>query len=122
MEPIEEWSKPIFARGPRPEFEMEQVMPGADSGDPFEDPIIESNELKDAGDLSGAKKILMDTPPWEWPEDADKIFLEALILAAYSRIWVLAGVSLRMYSIVLVVSAEAVVQEEGAVVRAVEEI
>jgi hypothetical protein len=59
-EPIDEWAKPIIACGPRPEFEMEQVMPGADSGDPFEDPIIVSNELKDAGDPSGAKKILME--------------------------------------------------------------
>jgi hypothetical protein len=58
-EPMDEWAKPIIARGPRPEFEMEQVIPGADSGDPFEDPIIESNELKDAGDLLGAKRILM---------------------------------------------------------------
>jgi len=59
-ESIEEWAKPIIARGPRPEFEMEQVLPGADPTDPFSDPIIESNELKDAGDLSGAKKILME--------------------------------------------------------------
>ena len=35
-------------------------MPGADSGDPLEDPIIESNELKDNGDPLGAKKILME--------------------------------------------------------------
>jgi len=59
-EPMDEWAKPIIARGPRPEFEMEQVMPGADSGDPFEDPIIASNELKDAGDPVGSKKILME--------------------------------------------------------------
>ncbi len=37
-EPIEEWAKPIIARGPRSEFEMEQVLPGADSDDPFSDP------------------------------------------------------------------------------------
>jgi hypothetical protein len=60
-EPIDEWAKPIIARGPRPEFEIEKVMPGADpDGDPFEDPIIASNELKDADDLSGAKRILME--------------------------------------------------------------
>lgn len=29
-EPIEEWTKPIIARGERPAFEMEQVLPGAD--------------------------------------------------------------------------------------------
>ncbi len=58
-EPVEEWVKPIIARGPRPEFEMEQILPGADADDPFEDPIIQSNELKDTGDGLGAKKILM---------------------------------------------------------------
>jgi tetratricopeptide (TPR) repeat protein len=40
---------------------MEQVLPGADpNDDPSEDPIIKSNELRDAGDLSDAKKILME--------------------------------------------------------------
>jgi len=59
-EPIDEWAKPIIAHGPRPEFEMEQVIPGADSFDPFEDPLIQSNELKDAGDAWGARRILME--------------------------------------------------------------
>jgi hypothetical protein len=59
-EPIEEWAKPIIARGPRPEFEMEQVLPGADSEDPFSDPIGESNDRKDSGDSGGAYRILMD--------------------------------------------------------------
>jgi hypothetical protein len=58
-EPIEEWAKPIIARGPRPEFEMEQVLPGTDPDEPFMDPIVESFELKDAGDRAGAEKILM---------------------------------------------------------------
>jgi tetratricopeptide (TPR) repeat protein len=57
-EPIEEWAKPIIARGARPQFEMEQVLPGEDTGDPFSDPIIESNDRKDGGDLAGAEKIL----------------------------------------------------------------
>ena len=35
-EPIEEWAKPIITHGPRPQFEMEQVLPGA--GD-LEDPM-----------------------------------------------------------------------------------
>jgi hypothetical protein len=59
-EPIEDWAKPIIAWGSRPEFEMEQVSPGADAQDPFSDPIIESNERKDGGDIEGATKILMD--------------------------------------------------------------
>jgi len=53
-EPIEEWAKPMIARGPRPEFEMEQVLPGADADDPFSDPITESNDRKDSGDSKGA--------------------------------------------------------------------
>ena len=57
---IEEWVKPIIARGPRPEFEMEQVLPGEDPDDPFADPITQSNDLKDAGDRLGAEKILME--------------------------------------------------------------
>jgi hypothetical protein len=44
---IEDWAKPIIAHGPRQEFEMEQVLPGADPDDPDSDPITESNELKD---------------------------------------------------------------------------
>lgn len=58
-EPIEEWARPIIARGPRQAFEMEQVLPGAEPEDPFSDPITESNDLKDAGDGEGAHKILM---------------------------------------------------------------
>ncbi len=59
-EPVEEWAKPIIARGPRPMYEMEQVLPGDDPEDPFTDPITESNELKRAGDRRGAYKILME--------------------------------------------------------------
>ena len=59
-EPIEKWAKPIIACGPRPAFEMEQVLPGADPNDPFSDPITESNDLKDAGDRLQAMRILME--------------------------------------------------------------
>jgi hypothetical protein len=59
-EPIDDWARPIIARGPRPEFEMEQVLPGADPDDPDSDPITESNDLKDAGDARTAYKILME--------------------------------------------------------------
>ena len=59
-EPIEDWTKPIIARGSRPEFEMEQVLPGADPEDPFSDPIGESNDRRDLGDAAGAYKMLMD--------------------------------------------------------------
>ena len=59
-EPIDAWAKPIIARGRRPEFEMEQVLPGDDPDDPFADPITESNDLKDAGERMEARKILME--------------------------------------------------------------
>jgi len=58
-EPIDEWAKPIIAHGPRPMFEMEQVLPGEDPDDPFNDPITRSNDLIGVGDRKGAKKILM---------------------------------------------------------------
>ncbi|GAB6058279.1 hypothetical protein [Desulfonatronum parangueonense] len=59
-EPIGEWAKSIIAHGPRPMFEMEQVLPGEDSDDPFDDPIIRSNDLKHAGEQAEAMKILME--------------------------------------------------------------
>ncbi len=59
-EPIEEWAKPIIARGPRRAFEMEQIVPGRDPNDFDSDPICESNDLKDAGDDAAACKILME--------------------------------------------------------------
>lgn len=59
-EPIEDWALPIIAHGPRPMFEMEQVLPGEDPDDPFNDPITRSNDLKDAGDRAEAIKILME--------------------------------------------------------------
>lgn len=59
-EPVEEWARPIIARGPRPEFEMEQVLPGEDPDDPWIDPIVQSNDLREAGKHAEAKKILMD--------------------------------------------------------------
>jgi tetratricopeptide (TPR) repeat protein len=59
-EPIEEWAKPIIARGPRQAFEMEQIVPGGDTDDFDSDPICESNDLKDAGDSEAAYRILME--------------------------------------------------------------
>jgi len=59
-EPIEEWAKPIIARGPRQSFEMEQVVPGRDPGDFDSDLICESNDLKDAGNPVAARQILME--------------------------------------------------------------
>lgn len=58
-EPIEEWAKPIISRGPRPEYEMEQVLPDEDPDDPDTDPILEAAELREGGDSLGAQRILM---------------------------------------------------------------
>lgn len=59
-EPIEAWAEPIILQGPRPEFRMEQVLPGRDSDDPFDDPITRSNDLKEVGEWAEAEKILME--------------------------------------------------------------
>jgi hypothetical protein len=59
-EPIEKWAKPIIARGVRPEFEMEQILPGAGVEAPFSDPIGEANDRRDTGDGDGAYTILMN--------------------------------------------------------------
>lgn len=58
-EPLEEWARPIVARGIRPAFEMEQVIPGADTDDPDDDPILEASELQAAGHGKEADDILM---------------------------------------------------------------
>jgi tetratricopeptide (TPR) repeat protein len=58
-EPLPEWALPIIARGPRPEYEMQQVLPGDDPDDPESDPIIRSNDLKGQHDFAGARKIPM---------------------------------------------------------------
>jgi hypothetical protein len=57
-EPMEEWEKLIIARGPRPMFEMEQVLPGESQKDP--DPICRAVDLKHAGKKAEAREILMD--------------------------------------------------------------
>jgi hypothetical protein len=58
-EPMEEWTKPIISRGPRSEYEMEQVLPGEDLDEPDTDPILEAVDLKEAGDSLGAQRKLM---------------------------------------------------------------
>jgi hypothetical protein len=56
--PIETWAEAIIAAGTRPMFEMEQVLPGANPDDWDNDPITESNDRKDTGDVAGARQIL----------------------------------------------------------------
>jgi len=57
-EPELDWEKEIKARGPRPEYEMEQILPGEDPEDFDSDPILEAVELKEAGDIVGSDQAL----------------------------------------------------------------
>jgi hypothetical protein len=58
--PFEKWQKPIIARGKRPMFELEQVVPGKAPGDIDGDPIVEASELNAAGQRKRAQDRLMD--------------------------------------------------------------
>ena len=58
-EPIEDWARPIIARGKRPMFEMEQIIPDANPEDFEADPILAAVELCQAGDRRGARDHLM---------------------------------------------------------------
>jgi hypothetical protein len=57
---IEEWAKPFVSRGPRPWFEMEQVLPGSDPDDPDRDPITDAVDLHHGGASADARELLMD--------------------------------------------------------------
>ncbi len=59
-EPIEDCLKPIIARGPRKQFEMEQILQMDEPDDPFDDPISRANDLKDEGKWKAALSILTD--------------------------------------------------------------
>ncbi len=59
-EPLAEWAQPIAERGPRPSFEMEQVIPGRDPDDPDDDPVLLASEMNAGGDAAGARRLLMD--------------------------------------------------------------
>jgi hypothetical protein len=55
----ESWARPLIKRGARSEYEMEQVLPGADPDDPDTDPLLDAIDLKRAGDHHGADRALM---------------------------------------------------------------
>jgi hypothetical protein len=59
-EPRERWVRSLIKRGPRPEYEMEQALPGEDPDDPDTDPILDAIDLKRAGDHRGADRVLMN--------------------------------------------------------------
>jgi hypothetical protein len=57
-EPVEPWAQAVIKRGIRSQFEMEQVLPGADPDEFESDPILQANALKDRGQKARAKKLL----------------------------------------------------------------
>lgn len=57
-EKIMDCFKPIIAAGPRPSFEMEQILPGQDLDDPDSDPIGQAVDLYEAGDVAASDRIL----------------------------------------------------------------
>lgn len=58
--PREEWELKIIRKGKRPEYEMEQVLPGMKEDDYDSDPIREALELKDSGHFRKALNKLSD--------------------------------------------------------------
>ena len=61
-EPIEPWARPIIKQGPRPDYEMEQVLPGEDPDDPDTDPILDAVELKRGGRPQKARPRAHEPP------------------------------------------------------------
>jgi hypothetical protein len=57
-EPVPAALEPVIAAGPRPLFEMQQVIPGEDFDDPFDDPILRAVDARNSGDLRGARRLL----------------------------------------------------------------
>ena len=55
------WAKSILARGVRPTYEMEQVLPGANLKDRFSDPIGKAIDWAEAGHPAKAHRVLMET-------------------------------------------------------------
>lgn len=56
-EPIDPILEPVIAAGPRPEYEMEQVIPGVEIDD-IDDPIVQSADLHGAGYDREARQLL----------------------------------------------------------------
>lgn len=50
--------EPIIEAGPRPSYEMEQILPGYDPQDPDSDPIGQAVDLYEAGNGQGSVRIL----------------------------------------------------------------
>jgi hypothetical protein len=60
-DPLEPWAAKLVAEGPRPCFEMEQVIPGYTLEELVDDdPIVEASELAAGGDHRRARRILAE--------------------------------------------------------------
>lgn len=59
-EPLEAWAQPIYDGGPRPQFEMEQVVPGEDPMAFDDGAILRAIHARDTGDPTRAFEILND--------------------------------------------------------------
>jgi len=59
-EPLPEWAKEMIARGPRSQYEMEQILPGVkpEDYDIDTDPVGLAVDMKEAGDFVGADQQL----------------------------------------------------------------
>ncbi|MAQ14213.1 MAG: cytoplasmic protein [Sandaracinus sp.] len=59
-EPVNDHLEAVRAAGPRPMFEMEQILPGADPAEPFDDPILRAREFEALGDRAAAEDLLAE--------------------------------------------------------------
>lgn|GEM_PF-656522 len=57
-EPVEECLKPILAKGSRPQFEMEHILPGGNENGCDYDPIYDAVELYDSGKRDEAHALI----------------------------------------------------------------
>mgnify|MGYP001614451308 CR=1 FL=1 len=57
-EKIDKCFKPLIAAGPRPSFEMEQILPGHDPEDMDSDPIGQAVDLYEAGNVKESDRVL----------------------------------------------------------------
>jgi hypothetical protein len=58
-QPVPDWAELIIAKGPRPQYEMEHVLPGVDPENFDDDPIVEAVDLTNAGQRDAARELLM---------------------------------------------------------------
>ncbi len=59
-EPLEDWAKQVLAGGPRPSYEMEQIVPGIVWEDWMDDPINDAIARFEAGSVVRARQMLVD--------------------------------------------------------------